>query len=142
MTALPLNQDHPAGPAARMSVGDERKGEPPSLHLSSSSPLSLLVPVFQGSDPIISCSTMPENKVPYVRLGQSGLKVSRIILGCMSYGDPKWQQWVLDEEASLPHFKRAYELGINTWDTADIYSMGVSEVIVGKVRGGLGPGDG
>jgi aryl-alcohol dehydrogenase-like predicted oxidoreductase len=76
---------------------------------------------------------MPDKKVPYVRLGHSGLKVSKVILGCMSYGSPGWQSWVLDEEASLPHFKRAYELGIQTWDTADVYSAGVSEVIVGKV---------
>lgn len=47
---------------------------------------------------------------------------------------PQWQAWVLDEEASLPHFKAAYDLGINTWDTADIYSQGASEIIVGKVR--------
>lgn len=54
------------------------------------------------------------SKIPYVRLGQSGLKVSKVILGCMSYGDVSWQAWVLDEEASLEHFKAAYDLGINT----------------------------
>ncbi|WFC95681.1 hypothetical protein MBRA1_002334 [Malassezia brasiliensis] len=68
----------------------------------------------------------------YVNLGNSGLKVSRIILGCMSYGTPEWQSWVLDEEASLPLLERAYQAGINTWDTADVYSMGKSEEIVGK----------
>lgn len=48
-----------------------------------------------------------------VRLGKSGLKVSRIILGCMSYGSPEWQPWVLDEIAGLKHIKAAYEAGIN-----------------------------
>ncbi|KZW01939.1 Aldo/keto reductase [Exidia glandulosa HHB12029] len=68
----------------------------------------------------------------YQRLGTSGLKVSKIILGCMSYGSSKWQDWVLDEEKSLPLLKAAYDAGINTWDTADMYSNGVSETIIGK----------
>ncbi|EJD45606.1 Aldo/keto reductase [Auricularia subglabra TFB-10046 SS5] len=68
----------------------------------------------------------------YQRLGASGLRVSKIILGCMSYGSPKWQDWVLDEEHSLPLLKAAYDAGINTWDTADGYSHGLSEVVVGK----------
>jgi hypothetical protein len=55
-----------------------------------------------------------------VRLGKSGLKVSRIILGCMSYGNPKWQGWVLGEEEGIAHIKAAYDLGINTFDTADV----------------------
>ncbi|WWD10508.1 hypothetical protein V865_008644 [Kwoniella europaea PYCC6329] len=75
-----------------------------------------------------------ENKVqiPYVRLGTSGLKVSRLILGCMSYGTPEWQQWVLDEKTSIEHIRYAYEAGINTFDTADVYSGGVSEEVLGK----------
>jgi len=68
----------------------------------------------------------------YVRLGASGLKVSRVILGAMSYGTPEWQEWVLDEEKSLPLLKHAYDVGLNTWDTADIYSHGMSEKIIGK----------
>ncbi|KZV85341.1 Aldo/keto reductase [Exidia glandulosa HHB12029] len=68
----------------------------------------------------------------YQRLGTSGLKVSKIILGCMSYGSSKWQDWVLDEEKALPLLKAAYDAGINTWDTADMYSNGVSETIIGK----------
>lgn len=68
----------------------------------------------------------------YTNLGRSGLKVSRIVLGCMSYGTPKWQPWVLDEAQSLPLLHHAYSAGINTWDTADVYSMGLSEEIVGK----------
>ncbi|EJD45581.1 voltage-gated potassium channel subunit beta-2 [Auricularia subglabra TFB-10046 SS5] len=68
----------------------------------------------------------------YQRLGSSGLKVSKIILGCMSYGSSKWAEWVLDEEQSLPLLKAAYDAGINTWDTADVYSNGLSEVVVRK----------
>ncbi|KAL1715783.1 NADP-dependent oxidoreductase domain-containing protein [Schizophyllum commune] len=71
-------------------------------------------------------------KVPYVRLGNSGLKVSKIILGCMSYGSPEWQQWVLGEEEGIKHIKAAYDAGINTFDTANVYSNGLSEVILGK----------
>ncbi|HSK80263.1 MAG TPA: aldo/keto reductase [Thermoanaerobaculia bacterium] len=68
----------------------------------------------------------------YVRLGRTGLKVSRICLGCMSYGDPAWRDWVLPEEAGRPFIQRALELGINFFDTADMYSRGVSEEILGR----------
>lgn len=68
----------------------------------------------------------------YVNLGKSGLKICRIVLGAMTYGTPTWQPWVLDEEASLPLLQHAYNLGINTWDTADIYSHGISERIISK----------
>ena len=68
----------------------------------------------------------------YVRLGQTGLKVSRIALGCMSYGDPGFHQWTLDEEASQPFFRQAVELGINFWDTANGYGGGTSEEFVGR----------
>ena len=68
----------------------------------------------------------------YVRLGNTGLKVSRLCLGCMTYGSPKWRPWVLDEEASLPFFKAALEKGINFFDTADVYSQGESERVTGK----------
>src|SRR5436305_8561785 len=68
----------------------------------------------------------------YVRLGHTGLKVSRICLGCMSFGTPEWRSWVLPEEASRPFFQRALELGINFFDTADMYSLGVSEEVTGR----------
>jgi aryl-alcohol dehydrogenase (NADP+) len=68
----------------------------------------------------------------YVRLGRSGLKVSRICLGCMSFGSPLWRDWVLSEEASRPFISRALEAGINFFDTADMYSRGVSEEVVGR----------
>ncbi|KAL9100209.1 MAG: hypothetical protein Q9163_004392 [Psora crenata] len=68
----------------------------------------------------------------YVNLGQSGLKISKVILGAMSYGSPHRQKWVLDEEQSLPLLEHAYKVGLNTWDTADVYSDGLSEVVIGK----------
>jgi aryl-alcohol dehydrogenase-like predicted oxidoreductase len=68
----------------------------------------------------------------YLRLGSSGLRVSRICLGVMTYGTPKWRPWVLDEQASRPFIKRALELGINFFDTADMYSDGVSEEVLGR----------
>lgn len=70
--------------------------------------------------------------MPYVRLGNSGLKVSKIILGTMQYGDPKWQPWVLGEEDAIKHIKAAYDAGIQTFDTANVYSNGESERILGK----------
>ncbi|KAN0090861.1 NADP-dependent oxidoreductase domain containing protein [Tylopilus felleus] len=70
--------------------------------------------------------------MPYVRLGNSGLKVSKIILGTMQYGTSEWQDWVLGEEEAIKHIKAAYDAGINTFDTADMYSNGESEVILGK----------
>jgi len=68
----------------------------------------------------------------YTTLGSSGLEVSRICLGCMTYGTPKWRPWVLDEVDSRPFFKKALDLGINFFDTADMYSMGVSEEVTGR----------
>ncbi len=68
----------------------------------------------------------------YQRLGKSGLKVSRICLGTMTYGSSQWRDWVLDERESRPFIQRALELGINFFDTADAYSRGVSEEILGR----------
>jgi len=65
-------------------------------------------------------------------LGRTGVTVSRICLGCMSYGDPRWRPWVLDEAAAQPFFRLAVESGINFFDTADMYSIGVSEEITGR----------
>src|SRR5690349_24573585 len=77
----------------------------------------------------------------YTRLGQSGLSVSRICLGCMSYGSPSWRPWVLDEAAARPFFRRAIEAGINFFDTADMYSVGVSEEVTGRALKELLPRD-
>jgi len=68
----------------------------------------------------------------YVNLGKTGMKVSRICLGMMSYGSSQWREWVLDEADSRPFVQRALELGINFFDTADMYSLGASEEITGK----------
>ena len=68
-----------------------------------------------------------------VRLGTTGLEVSRLTLGCMTYGDPNWRSWILDEGAARVHFRKALDLGINFFDTANMYSRGVSEEITGKL---------
>ena len=69
----------------------------------------------------------------YVRLGCSGLKVSRLGLGMMSYGDPGAQSWALPEDRAEPIVRRAVELGVTFFDTADMYSDGASEVITGRL---------
>lgn len=69
----------------------------------------------------------------YVNLGQAGLKVSRICLGMMSYGDTAWREWTLSEDDGRPIVRRAAELGVNFYDTADVYSNGVSEEVTGRL---------
>ncbi|OKL60199.1 Versiconal hemiacetal acetate reductase [Talaromyces atroroseus] len=75
-----------------------------------------------------------DTKVEYRQLGSSGLRVSVPIFGCMSFGDPKatTMEWALGEEQALPLLKAAYDRGLNTWDTANAYCNGASEIIVGK----------
>ena len=68
----------------------------------------------------------------YATLGRTGLTVSRICLGCMSYGSPRWRPWVLDAQQAMPFFRRAIEHGINFFDTADMYSLGASEEVTGR----------
>jgi aryl-alcohol dehydrogenase-like predicted oxidoreductase len=68
----------------------------------------------------------------YTNLGKSGLKVSRLCLGMMTYGSSNWRKWVLDEDQALPFVKRALEAGINFFDTADVYSLGESEKVLGS----------
>jgi aryl-alcohol dehydrogenase-like predicted oxidoreductase len=68
----------------------------------------------------------------YAQLGHSGLSVSRLALGCMSYGTSKWRPWVLDEPEAKPFFRKAVEAGINFFDTSDMYSLGVSEEVTGR----------
>ena len=75
----------------------------------------------------------------YVNLGSSGVKVSRICLGCMTYGARKWREWVLEEQESRPLIRQAIEAGINFFDTADVYSLGVSEEILGRALQDFGP---
>jgi 1-deoxyxylulose-5-phosphate synthase len=68
----------------------------------------------------------------YTRFGKTGMTVSKLCLGCMTYGSSKWREWVLEEEASRPFIKDALEKGINFFDTADVYSLGTSEEILGR----------
>jgi aryl-alcohol dehydrogenase-like predicted oxidoreductase len=77
----------------------------------------------------------------YTRLGTSGLQVSRICLGCMTYGSPEWRDWILGEDASRPFFRRAIEAGINFFDTADMYSDGASEEVTGRALRDFGNRD-
>src|SRR5215472_6796940 len=92
----------------------------------------------------------------YTKLGNAGITVSRICLGCMSYGDGKWREWTVGANEARDHFAAALEAGVNFFDTADVYSGGVSEEITGrwlgemasrddiviatKVNGPMGPG--
>jgi 1-deoxyxylulose-5-phosphate synthase len=75
----------------------------------------------------------------YVNLGNAGLRVSRICLGTMTYGSSQWRPWVLDEEASRPLIRQAVESGINFFDTADMYSLGASEQVLGRALKEFGP---
>jgi len=68
----------------------------------------------------------------YVRLGRTGIKVSRLCLGMMTYGSKTWREWILEENEARPFVKRALEAGINFFDTADVYSLGASEQVLGN----------
>ncbi len=74
----------------------------------------------------------------YVNLGKTGMKVSRLCLGMMTYGSPEWRAWVLNEEQARPFVERALEAGINFFDTADVYSLGMSETVTGNLLKSLG----
>src|SRR5512133_2703457 len=74
----------------------------------------------------------------YVNLGKTGMKVSRLCLGMMSYGSKQWREWVLEEEEAKPFVKRALDAGINFFDTADVYSTGESERTTGNLLRGFG----
>ena len=73
-----------------------------------------------------------DDQVIYTTLGNTGLTVSRICLGCMSYGRSSWRSWVLDAKEALPFFRAALDAGINFFDTADMYSLGASEEVTGR----------
>ncbi len=75
----------------------------------------------------------------YTRFGRTGMKVSRLCLGCMTYGSTQWREWILEEEAARPFLREAFEKGINFFDTADVYSQGVSEEILGRAVKELAP---
>ena len=69
----------------------------------------------------------------YTRLGATGLSVSRICLGMMSYGSPAWREWVLDADAARPLVRSAVDAGVIFFDTADMYSLGASEEVTGTL---------
>ena len=73
----------------------------------------------------------------YINLGITGLKVSRLCLGMMTYGSKKWREWVLEEKEAIPFVKQALDVGINFFDTADVYSLGESERITGNLLKGI-----
>ena len=75
----------------------------------------------------------------YTRLGRTGLEVSRVCLGCMSYGDAAWRPWILGAQAARQHFEKALDLGMNFFDTADMYSDGVSEEVTGRYLREMAP---
>jgi aryl-alcohol dehydrogenase (NADP+) len=75
----------------------------------------------------------------YVNLGSTGMKVSRLCLGAMTYGSKQWREWVLDEEESRPFIRHALELGFTFFDTADMYSLGASEEVLGRALREFGP---
>jgi aryl-alcohol dehydrogenase (NADP+) len=76
----------------------------------------------------------------YVNLGPTGLKVSRLCLGAMTYGSKQWRPWILEEEEARPLIRKALEFGINYFDTADMYSLGKSEEVLGRALKEFGPG--
>jgi len=73
----------------------------------------------------------------YTNLGKTGLKVSRLCLGMMTYGSKKWREWILEEDESKPFIKKALDAGINFFDTADVYSLGESERVTGNLLKGI-----
>ena len=77
----------------------------------------------------------------YINLGRSGLKVSRLCLGAMTYGTSAWRPWILDEQESRPFIRRALDRGINFFDTADLYSGGMSEEVLGRALRDFAPRD-
>jgi aryl-alcohol dehydrogenase (NADP+) len=74
----------------------------------------------------------------YIKLGRTGMKVSRLCLGMMTYGSKTWREWILDENEARPFVERALEAGINFFDTADVYSLGASEQVLGNLLRTLG----
>jgi aryl-alcohol dehydrogenase (NADP+) len=89
--------------------------------------------VRERTDPIERIQA--RSTMQYTTLGDTGLEVSRICLGMMSYGDPAWRDWILSKEEARPFVRRAVEAGVNFFDTADMYSRGVSEEVTGELLG-------
>ena len=88
--------------------------------------------MFEMALPVSLKKSVDATKVEYVQLGSSGLRISVPVFGAMSLGSKEWVPWVLDEEESLELLKAAFDRGVNTWDTANAYSNGISEEFLGK----------
>src|SRR6186997_1782521 len=88
----------------------------------------------------IGRSMLDFSPMEYINLGPTGLKVSRLCLGAMTYGSKQWRPWILEEEEARPFIRQALELGINYFDTADMYSVGKSEEVLGRALKDMGPG--
>jgi hypothetical protein len=114
----------PAHPTAEIPITQH---QPPNIFLSHSQQSFIM---FEKPASLIK--SLEATKVDYVKLGKSGLRVSSPILGGMSLGSSEWGPWVLDEPESLEILKAAWDRGVTTWDTADMYSNGVSEQVIGK----------
>src|SRR5512143_1307738 len=89
-------------------------------------------------NPAPSIKHQQEGSVEYVKFGNTGMTVSRLCLGMMSYGSKKWREWILEEDEARPFIERALEAGINFFDTADVYSRGASEEVLGSLLKSLG----
>ena len=96
--------------------------------------LHLIIAMGSKAPPVPAklAESVANSKAEYKYLGKCGLRVSVPILGAMSFGHKGWVDWVIEEDEALPMLKAAYDRGINTWDTANGYSGGVSEQIIGK----------
>lgn len=116
-------KSHPVTAAfSQVSLSEHQSFSSRSSHQPLSSPTKRTI--------ITMATEIP--KAEYRQLGKSGLRVSVPIIGAMSFGDKRWQKWVIEEDESLPLLKAAYDRGVNTWDTANVYSNGASEEIIGK----------
>src|SRR6478736_1913876 len=111
----------------RPAVRDHAAGSPSSSSTQAWTSADACVPT--------RAAMRETDRMEQTRLGETGLKISRLALGCMSYGDPTTErahQWALADEDAQPFFRQAIELGITFWDTANVYQAGTSEEVVGR----------
>ena len=126
---FPGNVGERHAPRPGGKLGPTRLDRPSRHAISKVSPIRPLV-----FNPSPHAQLTHSQAINTSQTGQLRAEISRIILGCMTFGNPSWQgsPWVLGESEALPILKRAYDLGINTWDTADTYSNGASETLIPK----------
>src|SRR4051812_15094535 len=114
--------------AFERAVAEDASGVHPTTNMKGRTGVSYELSAI----PVGGAHTLYGGPMQYRRLGHTGMTVSRICLGCMSYGSSKWRPWGLNEGAARPFFCQAIERGINFFDTADMYSLGVSEEVTGR----------